>query len=403
MKKKIGILFAAIMVGLFSLVSNVFADNVGVPFEIKPVFTAEQEEGVANYISIKVDGNSKEDVFEFSLKNRADESKEVVIKVVDAYTSPNGVVQYTDIETENSMITDDNHKLSTHLTLDGESIITLKGGEERIITTRLNAKNVQGILLGGLSFQLYEEGAEKEDEESSFKINNKINMVVGVMVEFNSDKDVNIILDNPYVDPMPSYYAIRLPITMDAPLFKKVAMDYEVLKDGKSLFIGKTDYEFAPMAKAKVSIPWEAETIKGNESYQLRGNLEYTNKKGETQKQPFDFNFEYSPNDSAVGNITNTLTRPFEEESLPWTMGIIMVVVAIGALAFFLMRRKKESYILQHDGNFPAEIHKGNPLYDNITKTTSEYNKEYGVYNKKKGKDGNSYYVYSHKEIKVQD
>lgn len=400
MRARISILLAMILVGLLSFTSSVFAEG-NIPFEIKPKFTADQQEGVANYISIKVDGDSKEDIFEFSLKNRASESKEVSISVVDAYTSPNGVIQYTNIKSENSTIVDENYKMSNHLTLEGENVITLKGGEERVIRTHLNAKSLEGVLLGGVSFQLYEEGGSTGDEESSFKINNKINMVVGVVVEFDSDKDVNIVLDKPFVDPMPSYYAIRLPITMDAPLFKKVSMNYEVLKDGELLFNGTTNYEFAPKTKANVSIPWEAESIKSNENYQLRGTLEYTNKDGEIQEQPFDFKFDYSPNDNTVGNITNALTRPFEDESLPWTLGIV-AGVAVALLAFFLLRRK-ETYILFHNEDFPAEIHKGNPLYEKMIVETNEYGKEYGVYNKKKGRNGEHFFVYSHREIRKTD
>lgn len=389
------------MVGLFSFTSNIFAES-GVPFEIKPILTDEQEEDVANYISINVNGDSKEEVFEFSLKNRAKESREVIIEVVDAYTSPNGVVQYTNIETENSKIVDDKYKMTSHLTLEGNNVITLKGGEETIIKTHLDAKGLEGALLGGVSFQLHEEGKGDGEEDSSFKINNKINMVVGVLVNFDTDKDVNVILDSPFVDPMPSYYAVRLPITMESPLFKKVSMNYEVLKNGKVMFDGESDYEFAPKTQVNVSIPWKAETINNDEDYQLRGTLEYTNKGGEIQEQPFDFTFDYSPDNNVVRDITNALTRPFEEESLPWTLAAIIAGV-IALVVFLLLRKRKDVYLLSHEGEFPAEIHEGNPLIDKLTRVSREEGREYGVYHKKKVKNGKFFFAYSHREVKNGD
>lgn len=340
MKAKIGILLSTVFIVFFGSTLQSSAETSRIPFEVKPKFTSDQEKDVTNYISVKTKDTKKKETFEFSVKNNSNETRKISMKVVNAYTSPNGVVQYTDSETENSTIVDENYKMSNHLSLNGEKTIELKSGESKIVKANFEANNINGTLLGGVAFQLNDENENVSKDDSSFKIKNKINVVLGVMVKFKDNQEVNFELDNPYVDPMPAYYAIRLPITLNSPELKKVKIEYEVSKDSSILFTGNSEYDFSPMSKVKAVLPWDADSIKTNENYKLTGKLTYK-LNGEEKIEPFEFNFTYKSNDGFIENLANKIKRPFEENpGFAWI--ILLPIIGLIGLIFFFRRKNKE-------------------------------------------------------------
>src|SRR5690606_24247609 len=158
------------------------------------------------------------------------------ISIVDAYTSPSGVIQYVNESSENSEIVNEHYKISRYIESENDTV-TLNQGESKTVSIQLDVEQMEGVLLGGVNFSAVEKGEEVKEADSTFQINNQINMVIGVMASFETDKETSFIIGEPTIDPMPSYYAIRLPITIDAPVLQQnVLIQYEVLHEDKQIF-----------------------------------------------------------------------------------------------------------------------------------------------------------------------
>ena len=273
--QKIGLVLLSFILLSFYGILTVSADSNGIPFIVEPILPDNQDEVVNSYISIISDSNNLNQNIEFKVTNESEIEQNIYIKVVDAYTSPNGVIQYVEEESDNSTITNDNYKLSKHLTLP-ENQVTLKPGETKIITSSLDVNDLEGTLLGGVSFSTTGKSEEYEKNDTSFKINNEINMVIGVMVTFKNQTEIDFTIDEPYLDPMPSYYAIRLPISLDAPLLVNgTEIKYIVKHNDKELFSGQKEFSFAPLTKVNMAIPFEYEEIINNEIYDVLGEIIY--------------------------------------------------------------------------------------------------------------------------------
>lgn len=317
----------------------VFADSNGLPFMVEPVLPKNQDEDVSSYISlVPEDGVVKQNV-EFKITNESEVDQEIKINVVDAYTSPNGVIQYVEKESDNSVIANEAYKLSNYLKVD-ENNITLKAGETRIVSGFLNANDLEGVLLGGVSFSAIEEGETEQKDNSSFKINNEINMVIGVMINFDTTQEANFIIEDPFLDPMPSYFAIRLPISLDSPLLVKDSeVKYQVKNKGEKLFSGQKEFSFAPFTKVNMSIPFEHEEIKNNETYEVIGEIIYKDKEGNEIKKDFEGSFKYRK-EKEVNENTSLLKAPVEKSNFPmW--GVLVVIIPMVVIVFLVYRNRK--------------------------------------------------------------
>jgi len=323
--------------------NNIFADSNGLPFSVEPVLPKNQDEDVSSYISVSPTEESFNQKVEFKLTNQSDREQNVKINIVDAFTSPNGVIQYVQEESENSKIINDKYKLSHYLENDND-IITLKKGETKMISTSLNIDSLEGVLLGGVSFSAIDKAQEqKEEGNSTFQINNEINMVIGAMVSFDTDKDAEFIIGEPFIDPMPSYFAIRLPVTLDAPVLQQnVSIDYQVMYQNKQLFGNQKEFNFAPFTKTNLAIPYEHDEIKENENYTIKGELTYQDQQGNEIVKEFEETFKYEKSKDE-STVIKTLKAPIENGKFPlWT-----ILLLIGPVALFVWvirkKRKKEN------------------------------------------------------------
>ena len=341
------------------------SDASGIPFDIKPVLPSNQDPDVTSYISINAESSKNiNQELEFVLKNHKDVEQTVEINVVDAYTSPNGVVQYVEEEMDNTEIIDDRYKMTNYLKLDGENKIVLKPNEEKTIKTKLDVGGLEGVLLGGVTFKTVEEGEIIEQDKSTFQIDNEIKMVIGVKVDFGTERNVEIEIGEPFVDPMPAYYAVRLPVTLNAPLLKKLDLDYQIIKDGETLFEGEGEYDFAPMTKTELSLAWEHEKIEEKTPYVLKGTLSYKDVDGEEKTLDFEKEFVFE-GDEQDGSL-KTLTVPIIEKDvsiLPFVL--ILVIVLLGVL---FIRHNKSMFAFSKEEVAMVNETSENPSGDDETK-----------------------------------
>lgn len=394
MKRKIVISLSLVLM-LITFIMPSFSHASGIPFDVKPILPDNQEPNITSYISIKPDSKSLDQNLEFTIKNNESKEKEIEINVVNAYTSPNGVVQYVKKEQENSRIVDDSYKLTNYLSLEGDNKITLKGNEERKIVTKLNVDELDGVVLGGVSFKTVSEGKVKEQENASFQINNEINMVIGVMIDFGTDKKVAINIGDPYVDPMPAYYAVRLPVSLETPLFKELKLDYKVLHKDKELFSNKSKYDFAPMTETNIALAWEHEEIKPNTPYILKGVFTYKDIDG--KEKTLEFEKEFIFKDEKQENVFASLTTPIVEGNFPYWLVALAVLLTL--LVVYYVRKRANTYVLFSDEEAPRTISNDHELYSIVQKKKDALNrgnaKNMHIYTKKKlSKTKEIYYAY---------
>ena len=295
LKKVLRKVCALLVLFLFGSVLSVSAEEQGLPFSVEPVLPDNQVEGVKSYLSVKVDDTSLSETYSFLITNQSEVEQSVDVAVVDAYTSPNGGIQYAlDGELERSSIHNDAYVLSNHVSIDQE-VVTLAPLETKTIHLQVDLSDVKGSILGGLRFSLIDSETEPESQGGGFQINNKINMIIGAMFTFDTDTPIDYEFGEMSIDPMPSYFAMRLPISLNAPrLNNDVNLSYEVFNhlDEPALFSGEQVLNFAPHTSTDISLPFNYAEIESNHEYTLKGTLSY--KDGDKSFDlPFERTFRY--------------------------------------------------------------------------------------------------------------
>lgn len=362
--KKAPFIASLLMIASF-IIMPMKSDASGIPFDVKPVLPSNQDPDVTSYISINAESSKNiNQELEFVLKNHKDVEQTVEINVVDAYTSPNGVVQYVEEEMDNTEIIDDRYKMTNYLKLDGENKIVLKPNEEKTIKTKLDVGGLEGVLLGGVTFKTVEEGEIIEQDKSTFQIDNEIKMVIGVKVDFGTERNVEIEIGEPFVDPMPAYYAVRLPVTLNAPLLKKLDLDYQIIKDGETLFEGEGEYDFAPMTKTELSLAWEHEKIEEKTPYVLKGTLSYKDVDGEEKTLDFEKEFVFE-GDEQDGSL-KTLTVPIIEKDVSILLFVLILVIVL--LGVLFIRHNKSMFAFSKEEVAMVNETSENPSGDDETK-----------------------------------
>ncbi|MFD1705230.1 WxL protein host-binding domain-containing protein [Siminovitchia sediminis] len=279
--------------------------------------------------------------------------------------------------------------------------IELDGGESKIVRLKVNMPKMEGTILGAVAFQGEGEIEESNNKGVSFEIKNEINTVYGIAVNFPTTKNYSFKIGKPFLEPMPSYYAVRLPITMDSPLLlKDVQIDYEVEFKGEKLFFSKEKIDFAPMTKTNFSIPFDYEEIEQNKPYILKGTLTYKDKDGVEQTMDFKSQFEYTvKKDKNDNKITKVLKAPIEKGGFPYW--ILLLFPVIGIVVY--MKKKTKYFVLLTDEQPSLIIDKESPNFDKLqpkNKTANDHNYKFvHYYTKKQSEQNGEYYYAYHKTI----
>lgn len=397
MNKRINIVSLLIVFAIaFTGVIQVSAQkDLGSPFSVQPILPTNQDANIDSYISITPGGDTVNQTLEFIITNNQDKQQTVHIESVNAYTSPNGIVEYVKTKNRNSEIVDGAYEMIEHLALIGENRITLEPNEKRKVKTELNIDNIDnidGMLLGGVSFQTTVDNGEADEE--SFQIENNINQLIGVVINTPTDKDVQLSFGDVLVDPMPSYYVVRLPITQNSPnLLNNMEMEYAVAFQGEELFGSTKEIDFAPMSKANFAIPFEAEEIKKNKPYVLKGALTYIDQDQHEQVIEFEKTFRFDGNTNSDDD-GNTFTPPILDGISYWWFLLLLLIPVI---AYWIYRNR--TYVLLNDDDPVLRIQQDSPLFQEVksikdVKKDEIKSKFIHYYVKKKQKDKAIHFAY---------
>lgn len=320
------------------------ATTGGIPFSVEPVLPPNQDENIDNYISITTKDNSLKQELEFKLSNTTNEKQIINIEILNAYTSSSGVIQYkTDGTNDNKII---NEKYEIKQYIEAPNKVELQGGESKIVRLKLDSNNMKGTLLGAVGFETEGNPKKSAADGISFEIKNEIKTVFGIAVNFPGDKVYDVQFGESYFETMPSYYVVRLPVTLNSPnLLKDVDINYDVEFQGEKIFFSKQKINFAPMTTTNFALPFEYKEIEQNKSYTLKGKVSYVDQNGERQVEEFEQDLIYkNEKDQSSNSFITELKQPIEKGGsfFYWvSLGVLISLIVSFILILFYRKKKK--------------------------------------------------------------
>lgn len=134
----------------------------------------------------------------------------IQIEKLNAINSSQKGIQYTSKTEENySRLLDERYAFAKYIQIDEQ--VTLQGRETKRIQAEIEISELDGTMLGALAFKTLHNTEEFNDGQ--LKIKNELNRVIGVQINLDNkvktDK-AKFIVHEPYIEPMPAYYVIRL-------------------------------------------------------------------------------------------------------------------------------------------------------------------------------------------------
>lgn len=397
--------YAVLCLIAFLSFGNINASAIeGVPFKANLILPSGQDKGVEDYVSLTAKTGKINEELEFEIVNNEKKSKTIKVEVVDSYASPTGTVQYSSTPPENSSITDKNYKMQNYILLK-DNKVTLKPKEKKRVKMQLSAENLDGVILGGISFKEDDSKKEESNKSGEFKIESKLNIVIGIKMNFGTKQLVNLKAGNPSVQSMPAQYIVNLPMELTSNSPKKFDLKYSI-SDKEELFKNQMSIEFPAKSKASIRIPWEYEKIENGKTYTLKGTLTYKDIDGKTKEMNILKEFEYNKEISAISGVTNKFISPVEEVAKNYYFSIPVLFLGIGATIFLIMRRKKKYYYFSEERTPKKFILENSLLENSLTEYKSipeKFRKSQVVYRHtyhREGKNDGDYELIKTKEIR---
>src|SRR5690606_5395931 len=250
--------------------SSLVTSANGLDYIVVPELPHNQSKGITNYISIDSPSDINQKL-KFHLINKTDREINIQAVPMNAFTSPNGSIQYSTRGKEQySSLLDNKYSMKGNLEVPKE--IVLKPKETKEVVVNLSASKVDGTVLGAVGFSEHEEDIETD----SSGITNVVTNIVGVQTNFSEVEESALEVGYPYIEPLPAMYFIRLPIKHDsAKIVKGVSLEYIVKdKDGLELFQSSDKvYNFAPKTDVEIGLPWGYEKIEKESKYTIEGKF----------------------------------------------------------------------------------------------------------------------------------
>lgn len=337
MRKLFSLLIVAIT--LIGLTNSASAEQL--PISVTPVFPDNQNSEIKSYFSLHANESHFKQLIEFIVTNRSKEEVTIEMEPLNALNSPQKGIQYTsNIEDHNTRLLDERYALANYIRLN--ETITLASGETKIIQADIEIPDLDGTILGAIGFKALNK--DEEDNDNQLMIHNEVSRTIGVQINKKTDETAELVVDEPFIDPMSAYYVIRLPIELNTSiLMTDVLLEYEVFDDeGNLLFESEEEAAFniAPNTLTEYALAWQHDTLEENKDYKIKGKLTFEDQTLEFNKT-FDFNEVRDENQGENGAIS----KPKIIKGFPWDGWVtLMILVALlgGGIIVYLMNRKKK-------------------------------------------------------------
>jgi hypothetical protein len=318
-------------------------------YSVTPVFPENQQEGINSYYSLQSSEGSLDQDITVKVTNTAEVPQTITVDTVNAYTSANGVIQYTSEMENGSVILDENYELDNHVRASVEQL-DLDPGQTEEVTLDVDVDGVTGTVLGGVAFSTLSDEQEVQD---GINIINKVNTIVGIAVNMPGDNAGELsVVDGVRVNPMPTYYTVDVPLRFDVPAVSKEAtMEYTVIKDGEKIFTGESVLDFAPMTGALHAVPFTGDSIEENTPYTISGSITY-DRYGQSETVAFSKEFTYSPDSTEPttdpfgdGRTLEPPTVESDEEVPHLVLALIAGTLVVGMIGYGVYRVRRTTNV----------------------------------------------------------
>ncbi|MGG5340418.1 hypothetical protein IGJ48_003171 [Enterococcus pernyi] len=303
-------------------------NNSQVGFSVSPNYNEAQNKE-SSFFDLLVQPNSKQTI-SITVTNTGKEGSNYTIKVIQASTNKNGVIDYTDIKSKplGSVPFEVNKQASY------EEKIKLSAGETKQvpITLSIPDKPFKGEVLGGVNVT-----KEISKQDKTPQLVNQYSYVIGLRIREgieNSERE----LYAGEVKPVVSFgkAGITVPISNDqANTIGKLTVESVLKREGKE--IKKETYrdrEIAPNSVYPYSLSWDKKDYVPG-SYQL--SIVVT----DAQSHKWYFNKEFTLKAEEVNDVKNTAVHPPKEEHqwIWWLIGLFVVIIL--GLIIYIFNNKK--------------------------------------------------------------
>lgn len=409
-----GLVFSFVLIAmLFNGTTNVLAEENtkeekeetgnGLPeYIITPILPSNQEEGREGWFSLNITGGKIDQEIEYEIKNNTDQELEITTKALNALTSPNKVIQYIETAEDNkSALTEETYALADIVEV--PKSITLEPKEIKNLKVKIKGENIKGQLLGAISFQKVEEDevVENVDEDVPIQIKNEQRTVMGLQINNQDDKiKNNLEVGNVYLETMPSYYSLYLPIkNTEAKILKDGLLEYKVEdKKGKILFETEQgeNIDFAPKSKTDISIPWTADKIENTTEYKITGKITIAD-----DVFPFESSFKTDFGEKEM-NESGSYSLP-KIGSNGFNMYFLLIPLFILILSIYYVTTRY--VVFSNNEEISNKIQPGHPTFGQIdpllkAKNQNKYHYKHTFKRKKKYKTEHYYLLTGTKRVK---
>lgn len=335
MKKYKSILVLLSLLAITSLslsAQKVFADtdNSQVGFSVSPNYNEAQNKE-SSFFDLLVQPNSKQTI-SITVTNTSNEKSNYTVKVIQASTNKNGVIDYTDSKSKPlGTVPFELNKQASY-----EEKIKLSAGETKQvpITLSIPDKPFKGEVLGGVNVT-----KEILKQDKTPQLVNQYSYVIGLRIREgteNSERELSAGEVNPVVSFGKT--GITVPISnAQANTMGKLTVESVLKRDGKE--IKKDTYkdrEIAPNSVYPYSLSWDKQDY-------VPGNYQLSIVVTDAQSHKWSFNKEFTLKAEEVTEVKNAAVHPPKEghQWMWWLIGLFVVII-LGLIIYILNNKKRK-------------------------------------------------------------
>lgn len=307
-------------------------NNSQVGFSVSPNYNEAQNKE-SSFFDLLVQPNSKQTI-SITVTNTSKEDSNYTVKVIQASTNKNGVIDYTDSKAKAlGSVPFELNKQTSY-----EEKIKLSAGETKQvpITLSIPDKPFKGEVLGGVNVT-----KEIPKQDKTPQLVNQYSYVIGLRIREGSENSERE-LSAGEVKPVVSFgkTGITVPISnVQANAMGKLTVESVLKREGKE--IKKDTYkdrEIAPNSVYPYSLSWDKQDyVPGN--YQL--SIVIT----DAQSHKWSFNKEFTIKAEEVTEVKNAAVHPQKEDNwwVWWLIGLFVVIILGLIIYIFYNKRRKEN------------------------------------------------------------
>lgn len=323
---------ALIIFVLFSSTLSYAADEEGIGFEIRPIYSNKQIDRDKGFYYVQTEPGVKQSL-ELSVLNTTDEDMDIDFVIENAISTTNGNIDYTDdIEKIDDSL---KNPMTDILSIKNETV-RIKAGEEEIVTFELTppAEHYEGAKFGRIRI------LKTSDRENGKGLNQFFSYALGVItsesgvayndgdsIELKKSPQANIYLGNKVVE-------ATLVNTQPKSIENLQVVSY-VTKKGDSKKVKEqniSNFAFAPNSNVNYVIPWGLSEFKSGEyTFHFEAKNDYES-------------FNIQEDFTIKGNDATRLNKEaaFNVNTPDWIkVTIVSINVVMVGLFIFIIKRDK--------------------------------------------------------------